>query len=393
MSLWAVIVAAGSSTRLAGAAGGTRKQYIEYAGAPLYWTSVRTMARLPELAGVVLVVPEADVPDRSLEVSRLAGRDDPGIEIVVAPGGARRQDSVASGLAKLPQDCTRVFVHDAARPFFTPELAHRVLDALDAGAAGAVPALPVTDTIKRVDENDIVTDTLVRAELRAVQTPQGFDLAILRRAHEDTAFEATDDASQVERLGERVVCVVGEVGNVKITTPEDLRLVTGDDKETTMLPLTGFGYDVHKYGPGRPMVLGTVPIPGAPEVIAHSDGDVLLHALADAILGCLGEGDIGRWFPDTDTANDNMASSIIVSEVLARARERGVRVVHADLTIVCQTPKISPHAANIAKNVARQLGLDTARVNVKATTEEKMGFTGEKRGIKCYAVVSALAED
>lgn len=398
---WAMILAAGSGTRLAPATGGERKQFLRLEGAPLYWRSARTFAAQPGLRGLVFVFPPEERAAREAELTECLYAEPLGLPWKVAEGGARRQDSVRNGLAALPRACAAVLVHDAARPFASAALVRRVLDALDAGAAGVVPALAVTDTIKRVDADGGVLETLRRSELRAVQTPQGFDRAVLDLAHERAAAEGwdvTDDASMVERLAAVGECgpvrtVEGEEGNVKITTPADLELLR---KTSAPEPVSGWGYDVHRYrlapedGPARPMVLGGEPIPDAPEILAHSDGDVLLHALTDAILGCCAGGDIGELFPDTDPANANQSSAVFVREALALARERGVRLVHADLTVIAQTPRLGPHKERIRVNVERLLELAPGSVNVKATTEEKLGFTGEKKGLKAVACVSAL---
>jgi 2-C-methyl-D-erythritol 4-phosphate cytidylyltransferase/2-C-methyl-D-erythritol 2,4-cyclodiphosphate synthase len=271
-------------------------------------------------------------------------------------------------------------------------LVRELIDALASGARGVIPAVPVTDTVKRVAGNT-VAETLNRAELAAVQTPQGFETALLREAHDRAlaeGWEVTDDASMVERLAE-VAVIPGEAGNVKITVPEDLKRL---EQARTTVPCTGWGYDVHRFGgeADRPLVLGGVPIPGGPAIVAHSDGDVLLHALADAILGTFGGGDIGTHFPDTDPNFDNADSGVLVREVLAMAERAQTRIVHADLTVIAQVPRLAPHAAQIARNAARLLGLEPHQVNFKATTEEKLGFTGEKKGIKAVACVTGLRE-
>ncbi|WP_207260836.1 2-C-methyl-D-erythritol 4-phosphate cytidylyltransferase [Desulfovibrio sp. Huiquan2017] len=390
--IWGMILAAGSGTRLAEAAGGERKQYIEYKGAPLFWHCARTFSRVAGVRGLVFVFPPDDAPGMEKRLRQFFKTEDLGVRWTVVPGGERRQDSVRNGLTGLPKECGRVLIHDSARPFVSARLITDLVAALDAEARGVIPAVPVTDTIKTVAGNT-VTGTLDRAELAAVQTPQGFEIALLREAHDralDEGWEVTDDASMVERLAE-VTVIPGEAGNVKITVPEDLKRL----RETrTPVSCTGWGYDVHRFGGAadRPMVLGGVPIPGGPSVVAHSDGDVLLHALADAILGTFGGGDIGTHFPDSDPNFDNADSGVLVREVLAMAERADTRIVHADLTVVTQIPRLAPHAAQIAKNVARLLGLEAHQVNVKATTEEKLGFTGEKRGIKAVACVTGLRE-
>ncbi|WP_147818966.1 2-C-methyl-D-erythritol 4-phosphate cytidylyltransferase [Salidesulfovibrio onnuriiensis] len=387
---WAVLLAAGSSTRLRDAGGGVRKQYIEYKGVPLFWHSARTLSRIAAMKGVVFVFPEADLKHMRRTVKDLFKTDDLGLRFEVVAGGERRQDSVRHGLEALPRECDAVLVHDSARPFASASMIQSLVEALEDGAQGVVPAIEVSDTIKRVD-GGAVSETLVRSELRAVQTPQAFVTDILRRAHERAeaeGWDVTDDASMVERLAE-VRIVPGEAANIKITTPGDLEALK---QPRTLVPCTGWGYDVHRYGGERPMVLGGVPIAGAPQIKAHSDGDVLLHALMDAILGCFGGGDIGRHFPDTDPRWDGADSSILLREVLVLAEKAGVRIVHADLTVIAQVPRLAPHADQIARNLGRLLALDPHQVNFKATTEEKLGFTGEKKGIKAVACVTALRE-
>jgi len=408
---WAVLLAAGSGTRLATATEGRRKQFLPLEGLPLFWKSARTLAALPAVRGLVFVFPPSELTQRKAELHELLARCPLGIPCLAAPGGERRQDSVRYGLEQLPRQCGRVLVHDAARPFASASLARRVLDALEQGAAGAVPGLAVTDTIKRVDAREAILATLDRAELRSVQTPQGFDRAILEKAHAvalDEGWEVTDDASLVEQWIQRglapqtspdgppaVVVVPGEETNVKITTPGDLQRLR---PARSAQAVSGFGYDVHRYclepsdGPARPMVLGGVPVPEGPDLLAHSDGDVLLHALTDAILGCCAGGDIGDHFPDNAEENENRASGIFVKEAQAIARERGVRLAHVDLTVIAQTPRLGPYKERIRESVARLLELDPECVNIKATTEERLGFTGEKRGIKAVALVNAERE-
>ncbi|SNS12531.1 2-C-methyl-D-erythritol 2,4-cyclodiphosphate synthase [Humidesulfovibrio mexicanus] len=401
---WAVILAAGGGTRLAEAlaaiGGPQRKQYVELDGAPLFWKSARTFSRIQAVRGLVFVFPQEDLHAMRAEVERLWERDPLGLPWRACAGGARRQDSVRHGLAELPKEAACVLVHDAARPFASAALCARVLEALGPDRPAAIPGLAVTDTIKRVDADDIVVDTPERAAMRGVQTPQGFLLAPLAAAHQRAqaeGWEVTDDAMLMERAGHPVRVVPGEEANVKITTPADLRLLR---PSRAACPRTGWGYDVHKFvangeddptvlAKARPMLLGGVAIPGAPRVLAHSDGDVLLHAVTDALLGIACAGDIGQLFPDTDQAFDNMPSAVFVAEALARVRAAGFRPEHADLTIVAQTPKLFAHKARIAAQVARLLELAPGAVNVKATTEEGLGFTGQRLGIKAVAVVTA----
>ncbi|MBP3730796.1 MAG: 2-C-methyl-D-erythritol 2,4-cyclodiphosphate synthase, partial [Mailhella sp.] len=312
--------------------------------------------------------------------------------IVIAEGGFRRQDSVRHGIMVLPSSCTRILVHDSARPFASTSLATRLLLRLDkeAEAAGVIPGLPVTDTIKRIDKDNFCLETPERELLRAVQTPQVFLREALECAHaraEQEGWTCTDDASLLERCGMRVLVDEGEEGNVKITSPRDLSLLEG---RKACMPCCGYGYDVHAFGGNRPLRLGGILITGNCTVFAHSDGDVLLHALTDAILGCFAGGDIGRLFPDNDPRYDNISSSAMLDHVLATASNAGIKLVHVDLTVIAQQPKLAPQAEQIRANVARLLSLPLEHVGFKATTEEHLGFTGECKGIKAVALVSAL---
>ncbi len=398
--VWTILLAAGQGTRLAASTGGLAKQFLEWKGAPLYWESARVFARCARMRGLIFVFPETCLETERERVERLMHACPLGLPWKVTAGGRLRQDSVRQGMAALPESCEKVLVHDAARPFASPALVNRVLDGLgergEESAAACIPGIPVIDTIKVVDAGGVIS-TPDRRRLVAVQTPQGFWLDSLRTAHERAEREGwvvTDDAGLLELCGERVRVVEGEQGNTKITTPEDLAMLQ-DTVWTT--PCVGYGYDVHKYAdgkeanqPARPMRLGGVAIPDAPEVLAHSDGDVLLHALMDALLGCTGGGDIGTFFPDSDPAFDNVSSVVLLDTVLEELRKAGIALSHVDMTIIAQIPKVGPHREAIRKNVARLLGLELGAVNVKATTEEGLGFTGERLGIKAVAVVAGV---
>ena len=395
MEIWGIILAAGAGSRMSGL--GCSKQFLEFDGAPLYFSSALSMAKVARMNGLIFVFPQDQFTEHETGLNALAVLHDIGIPCLAVPGGARRQDSVYAGLKALPSTCTHVLVHDGARPFASPALINRICDELEKGVQAVIPGVEVVDTIKQVsagpDQNEYVSATLERASLRAIQTPQGFELAVLKKAHEKALADklnVTDDASLLEYLGASVQVVEGEMENLKITSPGDLASLARQTSATVQLvPCNGFGYDVHKYGQGRQMKLGGVPINGAPEVIAHSDGDVLLHALTDALLGCLGQGDIGELFPDTDAAFDNIDSGILLSEVMDRIAEAEIQITHVDLTIIAQIPRLSPWKEAIKKNVASLMHLPLSSVGVKATTEEGLGFTGEKKGIKAVALVSA----
>ena len=387
MSTWAILLAGGSGTRLAAATGGVKKQFLHYQNRSLFWHSAATFAAMPAIHGLVLVFPEQDLATAQDLFAEHARTSPPGVPVVWTNGGARRQDSSANGLAALPPECERVLVHDTARPFVSASLALRVLDGLAHNDA-VVPGLPVTDTIKQV-QGQQVTATLPRAELRAVQTPQGFHTSVLRRAHAAAATAGhtiTDDAALLEYAGGKVALVPGEPQNRKITTAEDLAMLT--PAASAHRPCTGWGYDVHRFGPGRPMKLGGVPISNGPEIQAHSDGDVLLHALTDALLGCLGQGDIGDHFPDTDASLDNANSGALLTDILDWCRYKDLTLHHVDMTLICQKPQIGPWKQQIRRSVAALLGVSLEHCNLKATTEEGLGFTGRREGIKAVVVVS-----
>ncbi|MDR2161608.1 MAG: 2-C-methyl-D-erythritol 4-phosphate cytidylyltransferase [Desulfovibrio sp.] len=403
MNIWAILLAAGSGRRLAGQGGGLPKQFLPLDGAPLYWRSVLVLYRLAPLRGIIFVMPPPDGEGNALlrreeEIRRLeAGLPGGGLGLPwrLVSGGPRRQDSVWNGLEALPPDCDAVLVHDAARPFASPALMTRVLAPLLEGRPAVIPAIPVTDTIKAVrgteagEEGLVVARTLPRRRLRAAQTPQGFAREVLVRAHgraRALGLAATDDASLVEAGGAPVLVVEGEAANRKITDPADLDLLR--DAAPPRIPCTGLGYDVHRYGGDRPFILGGVTLACPLTVSAHSDGDALLHALIDALLGCIGAGDIGGLFPDSDSAYEGISSGILLAETLALCLRRGLTICHVDITVIAQVPRIAPQREAIAANVARLLHLPVSSVSIKATTEEHLGFTGEKKGIKVLALVT-----
>ncbi len=394
MNAWGIIVAAGRGERLLSVSGGVSKQFFTWRGAPLYWASALLLGRSARLKGIVFVFPETLLEEEKSRVACLSAKVSLGLPCRCTAGGKRRQDSVCSGLATLPDEATHVLIHDAARPFASPALCNRVLDELEKGAKGVIPGISVTDTIKIVQGGE-VESTPDREILKAVQTPQGFLLDTLRMCHAralDKGWNVTDDAMLLERCGVPVRLVEGEAGNVKITRAEDLALL--EEKSEPSVVRVGYGYDVHAYtdpegARARPLKLGGVDVPeGGFAVRAHSDGDVLLHALMDALLGCVGGGDIGQLFPDADPALDNVSSSALLDEVMSLVRERDFCLEHVDITVIAQRPKIGPYREEIRKNLARLLGLGVESVNVKATTEEGLGFTGSCQGIKAVAITT-----
>lgn len=389
LSIWAIIPAAGSGSRLADKLQ-QPKQFLSYQERPLWWHAAWAVTRHPLVKGLVLAVPADELERTEQDLQRLEQSCSLGVPICVRVGGARRQDSVRLALAGIPRECGLILVHDAARPFASTALVERLLEPFAADGFvgdGVIPGLGLVDTVKRAGPDGFAEQTLDREHLRLIQTPQLFRADILRTAHERAeaeGWEVTDDAALLEKCGHRVLIVPGEEKNRKITRPEDLALLR---ENSDYQPRIGFGYDVHRFGGNRPLRLGGVEIPGQYTIWAHSDGDTLLHALIDAILGCIGAGDIGSHFPDNDQTWDNADSSLLLDKTLGLAAEAGLVLDNVDLTVVAQKPKLQPHALNIRRNVARLLALPEQRVNFKATTEEGLGFTGKLEGVKAMAAV------
>jgi 2-C-methyl-D-erythritol 4-phosphate cytidylyltransferase/2-C-methyl-D-erythritol 2,4-cyclodiphosphate synthase len=284
------------------------------------------------------------------------------------------------------------------------------LDALQEGHSAVIPGLELGDTVKEINEQGLVTNTPLRSNLRSIQTPQGFKRQVLHKAHSlaNTAKETlssdefrqrwlvTDDAALLEKCSVPVLVIPGEIENRKITTLEDLTLLqdASDSMAKPLRPCIGFGYDVHCYDGNRPFILGGVRFESTDiRLKAHSDGDVLLHALIDALLGCIGAGDIGTFFPDNNPAYENISSAILLAETLELTHREHMQISHVDLTIVAEVPKIAPYRVEIAKNVAHLLQIAQNRINVKATTEEGLGFTGARLGIKAMASVIGLVPE
>ncbi len=307
-------------------------------------------------------------------------------------GGDTRQASVRSGLAALPDSCGTVLIHDAARCLVDAETILRVLQSAKEYGSG-VAAVPVVDTIKKAGEALEVEETLRRDQLWAVQTPQGFRRPLIEQAHaeaEKDGWVGTDDASLLERLGQPVHLVMGSRHNIKLTTPEDLAMaevfLRGSAPAVSPLRI-GQGYDVHQFAQGRPLILCGIEVPYSLGLDGHSDADVAVHALMDAMLGALSLGDIGKHFPDTDDRYRGISSLELLRHVMGLMAERHAQLVNADITIVAQTPKLAPYIPAMRAKLAEVLAVPEDRVSVKATTTERLGFEGRKEGISSQAVV------
>jgi len=310
-------------------------------------------------------------------------------------GGARRQDSVCAGLEALASAApASVLIHDAARPFVPQDLIDRVIDSLDSHQ-GALPALPVTDSLKRVEQGR-VTGTASRDGLWQAQTPQGFKFDAILAAHRAAANESgrtfTDDSGIAEWFGLDIALVEGAASNRKLTTPEDLKLA-----DELLQPRTGLssgtirvasGYDVHAFGPGDAVILCGVSIPHSKRLIGHSDADVGLHALTDALLGTIADGDIGSHFPPSDARWRGAPSDLFLKTAADKVEQSGGRIVHVDVTLLCEAPRIGPYRDQMRRRIAEILGLDEARVSIKATTNEGLGFIGRGEGIAAMATAT-----
>jgi len=421
-----IIPAAGQGHRMG--QGGRPKQYLPLLGKPIVRWTLEACAAARSVSQLVLVVAPEDVEPCRRWVREATG-DKP---IQVVAGGAERQESVYRGLAAVGEDVPLVAVHDGVRPLMQPALLDMVVFAA-ARHGAATAAVPAKDTVKQVKDG-WVQATPDRSSLRLVQTPQAFRRELLVEAHaraRSAGWQATDDAALVERLGHPVAVVDGAYDNIKITTAEDLLLAetllaarlrgpvpgtpgaslpltqgqappftpaqsrsasvqpAGASAEETLLRV-GFGYDVHRFAPGRPLVLGGVEIPFEMGLLGHSDADVLLHAIMDALLGAAALGDIGRHFSDTDPAYAGVSSLRLLEEVVRRVRAAGWRVGNVDATVVLEKPKVAPYVQLMRERIAGVLGVTPAHVNIKATTAEGMGFVGAGEGAVAYATATLV---
>ncbi len=313
-----------------------------------------------------------------------------GLGVELVEGGSSRTESVHNALKALTgRGVARVLIHDAARPLVSPDVIGRVIAALDT-AAGAAPALPVTDALWRGETH--VTGTESREHLWRAQTPQGFDYAALCDAYDRHSGPAADDVAVARAAGLEVAIVEGEDDNIKVTWPQDFQRAEGLLKGRAMDLRLGNGYDVHRFGEGDHVWLCGIKVPHGRGLVGHSDADVGMHALTDAIYGALAEGDIGRHFPPSDPQWKGAASHIFLEHAVGLMRDRGYRLANCDITLVCEYPKVGPHAAAMQAELARIMAVDLGRVSVKATTSERLGFTGREEGIAAIATAALVSE-
>ena len=369
MSVVAIVLAAGESRRF-----GRNKMRLDVDGQPAWLKSFLAFDRHPEVLGTGLVV-SRDLHD---EVKREA----PSAAFIVL-GGETRTESARAGLAALDKSCDIVLIHDGARPYVTPQVISRVIQGvMDHGAA--YPAIPVTDTVRLVASGGLLS--IDRDQLHVAQTPQGASRELFARAYSNPEEEYTDDIAAVLAIGEAAMPVEGEVSNLKITYPGDVQRMTARQETRT-----GFGYDIHAFSsdPDRELWLGGVRFgPDERGLTGHSDADAVLHAVVDALLGAAGLGDIGEAYPDTAQEWKDAPSSLFLRGSVQKVVELGWRISNIDVTVIAEVPKIGPRRDEMRRSIAELCGIESERVNVKATTSEKLGPIGHGEGIAAMAVAT-----
>jgi 2-C-methyl-D-erythritol 4-phosphate cytidylyltransferase/2-C-methyl-D-erythritol 2,4-cyclodiphosphate synthase len=382
MKVVALVVAAGRGVRFGGP---TPKQWLDCAGTPLLARTLAALAAAPEISAILTVIHPDDL---ELYEACVAASGAAGLALPPAFGGASRQISARNGLEALaPHEPDVVLIHDGARPFVSPGLVARAVRAAHIHGA-AVPGMTVTDTIKQVDDTRIVASP-DRAALRAVQTPQAFRFDLIFDAHRAAPrFDMTDDAGVAEAAGHPVHMFDGDPNNFKVTTMRDLEAAARRYAPALTDVRVGQGFDVHAYAEGDAVWLGGVKIPHTHKLDGHSDADVVLHALCDAIYGALGDGDIGAHFPPSEEKWRGAASSIFLEHAAARVRARGGEIAHLDVNLVCEAPRVGPHRDAMRARIAEIAGISIDRVGVKATTAEKLGFVGRGEGVACMALAT-----
>lgn len=382
----AIIAAGGIGTRM----GVSRpKQFMELAGVPILIHTLRAFELTASVSEIVLVAPV----DHLADVEALLTRYGTGKVRHVVPGGVLRQDSVRCGIESLSPEIELIAVHDGARPLVTPEIIDRCLvAALQFGAA--VAAVPVRDTLKR-SRGRIIAATVNREQLWQAQTPQAAKADLLREAFrkaDEDGFVGTDESSLLEHLGIPVTLVEGSEQNIKITRPEDISIAeailgrSGMERGTMSFRI-GHGYDAHRFAEGRPLMLGGIEVPFERGLAGHSDADVLVHALCDACLGAVAEGDLGRHFPDSDPRYAGISSLALLASVIEHIEKQGFAVGNADVTVIAQRPKLASYFLAMREKIASVCGISPESVSLKATTTEGMGFAGREEGIAAHAVV------
>ena len=377
---YAVILGGGSGQRMKA---GKNKVLLDLCGIPILVRSLQAFQMLTD--GMLVVMRREDMEEARRILDAWGFQN-----ISIVEGGPTRQDSVYRGLLSLPRECDSVLIHDGARCLIDKDTILRCMQSTESVGCG-VAAISVTDTIKKVDSAEQTIETPDRSALRAVQTPQAFRLQSLLEAHHAAirdGFVGTDDASLLEHMGIPVQLVEGNTRNLKITRPEDLAVAASYLSMSSQPELhCGYGYDVHQLVAGRKLILCGIEVPHTLGLLGHSDADVALHALMDAMLGSVALGDIGHLFPDTDERYHGISSLKLLSAVKERLLKEHASVVNCDITIAAQKPKLAPYIQSMRETIADCLGLPVTSVSVKATTTEHLGFEGRMEGISASAVV------
>lgn len=378
MTTAAIIVAAGKGVR---AGGYVPKQFAMLCGKAMLSHSVNALNSHPAIAAIVVVVGEGQEEQAREKLGESVNF------VNFVPGGNERRDSVRAGLETLAgKGVTRVLIHDAARPFLPATVIDALIEALD-HAPGAVPVLPVADTLARGDVT--LGDNVSRAGLNRIQTPQAFHFDAILAAHRawPEGEEATDDAQMLRRMGQDVMLVPGDSMLDKITHPQDFAAAEARHA-ATLISRSATGFDVHRFEAGQELWLGGVLIPHDKGLSGHSDADVVLHAITDALLGTIGAGDIGMHFPPSDPRWRGAASAQFLEHAAGLVREQGGIIDFIDVTIICEAPKVGPHREAIRASIAAILRLPVSRVSLKATTTERLGFTGRGEGMAAQAIAT-----
>ncbi|MHA1543644.1 MAG: bifunctional 2-C-methyl-D-erythritol 4-phosphate cytidylyltransferase/2-C-methyl-D-erythritol 2,4-cyclodiphosphate synthase [Alphaproteobacteria bacterium] len=377
MSVWAIIVAAGAGER---AGGGMPKQYRNLQGIPVLRKTVLAFLGHPEVAGVQVVY---NPTHKGLYQAAVGDLELP----APVSGGITRQGSVFRGLIALEEKKPKtVLIHDAARAFVSADVISRIIAAVIETGHGAIPTQPIPDTIKSQKDGNI-TGTIDRQPLVLAQTPQGFPFSLIVKAHERSQGQnLTDDAAVAENAGMRVKVIKGDKNNIKLTVKEDFMANLTDVR-------TGTGFDVHAFKKGNHVILCGVKISFKKSLKGHSDADVALHAITDALLGAIGEGDIGDHFPPSEKKWQGAASDIFLKHAVKLVGDKGGQISSIDLTLICEAPKIGPHREAMRKSIAAITGVEVERISVKATTTEKLGFTGRGEGIAAQALATVIINE
>jgi 2-C-methyl-D-erythritol 4-phosphate cytidylyltransferase/2-C-methyl-D-erythritol 2,4-cyclodiphosphate synthase len=368
------------------------KQYLLMDGVPVLVHTLKVFEEAKVIDEIILVLPPDDVASAQQQLINKYGLTK--VTAVVA-SGKERQDSVRNGLTAINGKCDVAVIHDAVRPFVTEELIKQVVAAAKTTGAASV-GVKTKDTIKETKKDNLVAATIPRQNLWLTQTPQAFKFDLLKKAYTAAyrdKYYGTDDASLVERIGAKVKMIDGSYENIKITTPEDLIMAEAlmkNKKGGAMNFRNGFGYDCHRFAYGRKFILGGVEIPFNKGLQGHSDADALLHAICDALLGAVGCGDIGRHFPNTDAAYKDISSIVLLKRVKKIIEEKVFSINNIDATVIMEKPKLAHYAAAMVKNIASALDIAETSVNIKAKTNEGMGFIGQNEGVAVFAVATAI---